>query len=507
VEHQNRTRAGLAGLIGVGVALGLGELLAGLFTAIPSPLASVGGFVVDASPALVKDFAIAVFGTADKAALGIGTSIVALIIGWQIGVRSAARPWLAPTAFALFGLLGAIAGWNEPFAEPVPLLAATAVAAIAGWLVLAALLDLEGAETPTDGLAGDPDRRRFIRLAAGASAGAVVAGATGRVLLSDLPEVPDIDVSVGGAEVPDSLAAFQFDDVPGISPIVVPNDEFYRIDTALVVPTVDERDWSLRIHGLVEREVVLTYDDLLALDRVERYVTIACVSNEVGGDLVGNALWSGVRLTEVLDMAGVGPEAGQLVGRSVDGFTVGFPVDVAYDGREPLIALGMNGEPLPRRHGFPARLIVPGLYGYVSATKWLSDIELTTWEDFDAYWIPRGWAKEAPIKTQSRIDAPDRRQAQPAGAIAFGGVAWAPIKGIERVEVRAGDGAWVPAETSAPLADTAWVQWKAVLELEPGRYEVQVRATDGTGETQTADEVRPRPDGATGHHSVIYEVV
>lgn len=504
---MNRTRTGVAGLIAVGVALGVGELLAGLFEAVPSPLASVGGFVVDSSPAFIKDFAIAAFGTADKAALAIGTSIVALILGWQVGVRSADRSWVGPAAFGAFGLLGIAAAWNEPFAAPVPVIAATAVAGIAGWLVLVALIDAAGEEQPTDGLAGDTSRRRFLRLAAGASAGAVVAGTAGRILLTNLPDVPDIDISAGDVGTDSSaLAGFQFDDVPGITPIVVPNDEFYRIDTALIVPTVDETDWNLRVHGLVDREVTLSYDDLLAMERIEQYVTLACVSNEVGGDLVGNALWSGVRLTEVLDMAGVRPEAGQLVGRSVDDFTVGFPVEVAYDGREPMIAVGMNGEPLPRRHGFPARLIVPGLYGYVSATKWLSDIELATWDGFDAYWVPRGWAKEAPIKTQSRIDAPDRRAVHPAGPIALGGVAWAPLKGIERVEVRVDGGSWSDADLSMPLSDTAWVQWRAVVEMAAGRRFVEVRATDGDGETQTSEEARPRPDGATGYHSVTLEV-
>lgn len=488
------------------MALGIGELLAGLFTAVPSPLASVGGFVVDGSPSFVKDFAIAVFGTADKAALAIGISVVALIIGWQIGVQSRARRWIGPAAFTVFGALGVVAGWGEPFARPVPVVAATAIAVVAGWLALVALLETAGVEEPTDGLSEDAERRRFIRLAAGASAGALVAGAAGRAFLANLPALPDVDVSAGGNSTPDALTGFRFDDVPGISPIVVPNEDFYRIDTALVVPSVDERDWALRVHGLVDQEVILTYDDLLAMQRVEDYVTIACVSNEVGGDLVGNALWSGVRLTEVLDMAGVSGAAGQLVGRSVDGFTAGFPSELAYDGREPLIAIGMNGEPLPRKHGFPARLIVPGLYGYVSATKWLSEIELTTWDGFDAYWIPRGWAKEAPIKTQSRIDAPDTRVAHPAGPITVGGVAWAPLKGIDRVEVRVDGGSWIGAEVSTPLSDRAWVQWKAVVDLDVGEHEVEVRATDGDGVTQTSEQARPRPDGATGHHSISLRV-
>lgn len=333
-----------------------------------------------------------------------------------------------------------------------------------------------------------------------------MAGAAGRLLLTRVVDLPDVDLEPLDGATPDDLSEYSFD-VAGITPVVVPTEDFYRIDTALIVPSVDERRWQLRVHGLVEREVVLGYDELLAMDRVEEYVTIACVSNEVGGDLVGNALWSGVRLTEVLDRAGVRPEAGQLVGRSVDGFTAGFPVEAAFDGREPLIALGMNGGPLPRRHGFPARLIVPGLYGYVSATKWLSEIELTTWDEFDGYWIPRGWAKEAPIKTQSRIDAPSPRRDQPAGTIVLGGVAWAPLLGVEAVEVRVDGGVWLPAEISVPLSSAAWVQWKASVELPPGRHVVEVRATDGTGQPQPEAVAPPRPDGATGYHSVVLRVV
>ena len=481
-------------------------MLAGLFDAVPSPLASVGGLVVDRSPSFVKDFAIAVFGTADKAALAIGTSVVALLVGWQAGIQTARRFWVGPTVFGLFGLLGIVAGWSEPFVEPVPLVVATAMASVSGWLVLRLLLESAAQiEEPTDGLSGDASRRRFIRLAVGTSAAAAVAGASGRALLTRLRELPEVEIAA-----PTSAAAAVVGEnsfaIEGISPIVVPNNQFYRIDTALLVPSIDETDWSLRVHGLVDSEVVLSYEDLLAMEIVEDYVTIACVSNEVGGDLVGNALWSGVRLTDVLDMAGLQPEAGQLVGRSIDGFTAGFPPDLAYDGRNPLIALGMNGDPLPRNHGFPARLIVPGLYGFVSATKWLTEIEITTWDGFDGYWIPRGWAKEAPIKTQSRIDVPTSRQVLDPGPNVIAGVAWAPLKGIDRVEVQIGDGEWQAAEVSSPLSDRAWVQWKAEVDLESGRHQVRVRATDGTGQTQTAEEVSPRPDGATGHHEVRLQV-
>jgi len=504
--NRPSTRFGIAGVIAGGVALAVGELLAGLFDSVPSPLASVGGLIVDSSPSFVKDFAIEVFGTADKAALAIGTTIVALVIGWWMGRAAPTRRWIGPLVLGAFGVAGGLAGLGEPFAEPVPVFAAAAVAVAAASLSLDLLVraaDYE--EAPTDGLSADDSRRRFIRLAAGGSVGALVVGAAGRRLLTQLPEVPEV-ATFGSTTIttaPPASVDFALD---GLTPAIVPNDEFYRIDTALVVPAVDEQEWSLRIHGDVDEEVVLTYDELLSMEPVEEYVTIACVSNEVGGGLVGNALWRGARLTEVLERAGADRDGTQLVGRSIDGFTVGFPTELAFDGREPLIAYGMNGEPLPRPHGFPARLIVPGLYGYVSATKWLSEIEITGWDEFDAYWIPRGWAKEAPIKTQSRIDVPQDRRRVEAGENTIAGVAWAPLLGIERVEVQVDDESWVEAELSDPLSDTAWVQWRVTVPLEAGDRTLRVRATDGSGSTQTEERVPPRPDGATGYHTIRVQV-
>jgi DMSO/TMAO reductase YedYZ molybdopterin-dependent catalytic subunit len=292
-------------------------------------------------------------------------------------------------------------------------------------------------------------------------------------------------------------------DVPELSPIVVPNQNFYRIDTALLVPRPDIATWRLRVSGMVERPFQLTYDELLAMDLHEQYVTIACVSNEVGGDLVGNALWSGVRLKELLDRAGISPDATQIVGRAVDGFTVGFPTAWAIaDDREPLVAVSMNGEPLPADHGYPARLIVPGLYGYVSATKWLTEIELTTLEAFDAYWVPLGWAKLAPILTQSRIDVPRDGASVAAGTIAIAGVAWAPDRGVAGVEVQVDGGAWEPAELSAAISDATWVQFVRRWEATGGEHVISVRAIDGEGDVQTDQRTRPAPDGARGHHTI-----
>ena len=284
----------------------------------------------------------------------------------------------------------------------------------------------------------------------------------------------------------------------------MPNDRFYRIDTALLTPSVDTDGWTLRIHGLVDRETTLTWEQLIALPMFEQYVTISCVSNEVGGKLVGNAKWTGVRLRDVLDIAGVQSAATQLVGRSVDGFTAGMPTAWVMDpSREPMIALKMNDEPLPPIHGYPARLIVPGLYGYVSATKWLTELELTTLEAFDGYWVPLGWAKEAPILTQSRIDTP--RGGVKAGQVPIAGIAWAPDRGVSRVEV-AIDGVWRDARLSTPISDATWVQWVTDWTATPGQHTIQVRATDGTGAVQTEQPSPPAPDGARGWHTIGVDV-
>jgi DMSO/TMAO reductase YedYZ molybdopterin-dependent catalytic subunit len=296
--------------------------------------------------------------------------------------------------------------------------------------------------------------------------------------------------------------------VEGLSPVITPNEVFYRIDTAFLgVPRVEIEDWALSVEGRVDRPYTITYADLLDMPLIERDVTLSCVSNEVGGDLVGNARWLGVPLADVLDRAGVSDDAEQVVGRSVDDFTVGFPVEAVYDGRDALVAVGMNGDPLPLEHGFPARLVVAGLYGYVSATKWLSSIELTGWDEFDAYWVPRGWAKEAPIKTQSRIDTPTNRSALEPGMHSVAGVAWAPHRGISKVEVKLGDDAdWVEARLSEPLSDNCWRQWVVDWDATAGTHRVQVRATDGEGEVQTDQARPPAPDGATGWHTIQVSV-
>jgi DMSO/TMAO reductase YedYZ molybdopterin-dependent catalytic subunit len=295
--------------------------------------------------------------------------------------------------------------------------------------------------------------------------------------------------------------------VDGLSPYVTPNDAFYRIDTAIFLPEVDVTTWRLSISGMVDRPVSFSFDDLLAMDLVEEPVTMACVSNDVGGSLVGNAMWRGVPLTRLLDLAGVQPGATQIIARSADDFTVGLPTEKATDGRTALLAIAMNGEPLPIRHGYPARLVVAGLYGYVSATKWVTALELTRLEDADSFWVERGWAKEGPIKLASRVDVPRSGADVPAGTVVLAGVAWAPSIGISAVEVQVDSDAWQRAELGDVASADTWVQWRLPVELAPGAHTVAVRAYDGTGAMQTDVPRPPEPDGATGYHYRSFAVV
>lgn len=300
--------------------------------------------------------------------------------------------------------------------------------------------------------------------------------------------------------------------IRGLGSFITPNKDFYRVDTALVVPRIDANDWKLRIHGKgVKRPVELTFKDLLRREIIERDITMTCVSNEVGGPYVGNARWIGVRLADLLREAGVKPPsrggpADQIITRSVDGMTIGTPVETVMDGRDAILALGMNGEPLPFEHGFPVRMVVPGLYGYVSACKWMKDIELTTFADYDAYWVKRTWSQQAPIKTESRIDTPRPFASPKPGTIPVAGVAWAQHRGISRVEVRVDGGPWHTARLAAEDSRDTWRQWVWEWPATSGNHTLEVRATDRTGVTQTDKRVGTVPNGATGWHSVVVDV-
>ena len=511
----------IAGGLAAGVGIAIGELMAGLIVGAPSLVIAIGDTVIENQPPGAKELIVELFGTNNKLALNLGIVLTSILLAGLLGVAGR-RSWRVPLiGFGMAAAVGLLAALSRPLVEPLWALV-TVVAAISGALLALRLMLsttrpawAAGPAAASGGAGSDEmpdwDRRRFLQIGGGLAVGAIVLGTVGRNLLVNRPGGAAANATLPTAAAPTvELPPGAALDVEGISPIVVPNDEFYRIDTALISPRVDAATWQLKVKGLVDREVSLSYDDLQSMPLIEQYVTIACVSNEVGGRLVGNALWTGVDLREVLDMAGVQPGADQIVGRSVDGFTAGFPTSWAMDpDRQPMIAIGMNGQPLPVDHGYPARLIIPGLYGYVSATKWLSEIELTTWDAFDGYWIPRGWAKEAPILTQSRIDTPRDGSTVAAGStVPIAGVAWAPDRGVQRVEVSIDDGAWQEAEMSLPLSDATWLQWKLAWQTpsDGGRHRLRVRATDGTGEVQTAEVTRPDPDGARGYHTIDVSV-
>lgn len=506
-DFSARRRSAWSGVAGVAVALGATELFAGLSSVVPSAISSIGSVVVEITPGWLESFAVATFGTADKAVLAVGIFLMALLFGWLLGRRSADSPVAISVGFLVFAVLGIAAQLADVGAETVAVVATTLISSAVGLLVWYGIKKWSVAPEReiTDGDVKSIQRRRLLLALGAAAAVSVLTVSTGRArirsraqaLVASLELPEPVEVVVDPTEENDFGLA-------GVPPIVVSNATFYRIDTALVVPAIDPNEWTLTIKGMVDREVVLTYQDILSMPLIEKYATLVCVSNEIGDDLIGNALWTGVPLRDILDLAGVQSGADQLVGRSIDDWTAGFPTELAYDRRDAMLAVGMNREVLPAKHGFPARLIIPGLYGYVSATKWLTEIELTTWDAFDAFWIPRGWAKEGPVKTQSRIDRPKSGNAIGIGSYMFGGVAWAPTRDIEQVEVRMDEGPWQVAELSVPLSTNSWVQWAFETKVTAGPHTIHVRATDGTGETQPGDRVSPKPNGVEGWHMIRF---
>ena len=518
----------VAGLASAAAGLAIGELLASIWTSLESPVVSVGNRVVDNVPRWLKTWAIETFGTNDKAVL-LGTVALLLAAGAAalgiLAVRRGIRFGLIGIGiFSAVGMLASLGRGSSGVLAPLPSLVGGLVAG--GTLALLmhrGNLDFAGekaaatAQTqPAQALPAQtqpaqsmllkvPNRRQFLGTAAGVTAGAVVIGGAARWLRSQgvaAAERLKIVLPRPTNALADPPAAVELG-VAEVSPFFTPTSEFYRIDTALTVPQVDLSSWTLEVMGQVNTPITLSYEQLLERPMVEADITIDCVSNEVGGDLIGTARWLGCRLDDLLKEAGVSATADQIVGRSVDGFTAGFPTAL-LDGRDALVAIAMNGEPLPAKHGFPARLIVPGVYGYVSATKWLSQIELTTFEAFQGYWIPRGWSVDGPIKTQSRIDTPRNGTTVQAGStIPIAGVAWAPIRGISKVEVRIDNGPWQEANLGQEYQATTWRQWKLDWKPSSGEHKIAVRATDGEGATQT-DQLAPvAPDGATGWHTII----
>ncbi|MGZ8578463.1 MAG: molybdopterin-dependent oxidoreductase [Actinomycetota bacterium] len=500
----------VVGLVCGAFAVGVAQMVAGILDPDASPIIVVGGAAIDATPEWLKSFAIRTFGSNDKTVLLAGIGVVLALVAVSIGVIAMRRPKAGYAGLAVFGLIGVAAALTRPTARPMDAFPSVVGGLAGGWMLWIFLRRLSAppaAAPPAQPMPAGIDRRRFFLTGAAGFAAALVAGGAGRVFARRF----EADASRAAVHLP-SLAATPGPPagaelgVPGISPFITPNGSFYRVDTALLVPAVKTEDWQLHIHGMVERELDFTFDQLMSRPLIERDVTLTCVSNEVGGRYVGNARWLGAPLKDVLEEAGVDPRADQLVSRSVDGFTAGSPTSVVMDGRDAVLAIAMNGEPLPLEHGFPVRMIVPGLYGYVSATKWIVDIELSTFDAFDAYWVRRGWAQQAPIKTQSRIDTPRQNARLSAGSVPVAGVAWAQHRGVANVEVRVDGAAWVAAQLSAEDTVDTWRQWVMEWEATPGEHVLEVRATDQTGMMQPEEPAPPFPDGATGYHTVVVQV-
>jgi DMSO/TMAO reductase YedYZ molybdopterin-dependent catalytic subunit len=555
-----RALGAIAGVLAAAVAVGAAQFASGLGVPQSSPVFAVGQAAIDLTPPQVKEFAISTFGADDKTALLGGILVILALYAAMVGMLAVRRLAFGMWGLAIFAFIGLAAALTRPTATVgyvVPTLVGAAAGAFAlAWLARAAVrlaqpLDVLFPSDPDPELTdlaqpADPARpaapkrppdlvylaeptfragpahsstflphpddqvpsrwpaRRWFLFSSGAAAAAAALGTlAGRNLIGE----HNIAVTRGAIRFPrpvvsaPPLPAGSNLDIPGLSSFVTPDDSFYRVDTALLVPQVDPATWRLRIHGMVQREVTITFADLLRRPLIEAYVTLTCVSNPVGGPYVGNARWLGASLAALIRQARPLAGADQLLCTSVDGFTSGTPLQVVLDGRDALLAVAMNGTALPIMHGFPARMVVPGLYGYVSATKWVTDIEVTTFAAAYAYWAQRGWSQRAPIKTESRIDVPAAGASLAPGRIAVAGVAWAQHKGIAAVEVRLNGGPWHEARLATVPGIDTWRQWVWEWTASPGNYLIEARATDATGYTQTAAQVQTIPDGATGYPS------
>ncbi|MFF2009450.1 molybdopterin-dependent oxidoreductase [Streptomyces sp. NPDC058195] len=510
----------LAGLLAAFTALAVAELVAGLVRPAAGPVTVLGGAVIDRTPAAVKDFAIRTFGENDKIVLQLGILAILALIAIGLGILALSHRRAGAAGVLLFGIVGAAAALSRPDSTGTGDALPSITGAVAGAVALYVLATKAAPVPAPNSQAGTGawSRRGFLAAAGVTAVAATSAGALGRYFTGRQGQgaVASREALVlpePASPAPAVPAGVQLK-VPGITAFTTPNADFYRVDTALTVPKVDAGTWRLRIHGKgVTRPRTYTLDQLLARPLIERDITLTCVSNEVGGPYIGNARWLGVPLADLLEEAGVKPpskggRADQLVARSVDGMTLGSPVEDLMDGRDAILAVGMNGEPLPFDHGFPVRMLVPGLYGYVSACKWIEDIELTTFDAYDPYWVKRKWARRAPIRTQARIDTPKpfARPVAVAGTVTIAGVAWAQRRGITRVQIRVDDGPWQDADLAAQAGVDTWRQWSYRWSATPGGHDLTVRATDGTGQVQTEQRTRTIPDGASGWHSVFVTV-
>ena len=544
--HPSALAGAAAGVLTAAVAMGVGQLVAGLTVAQGSPVLAVGQAAIDLTPLPVKDFAISTFGANDKNALVVGILVILAAFAAVIGILAVRRLALGLAGLAVFACIGLAAALTRPTATAayvIPTLVGAAAGAFALTRLVRAAHGLDsrpnrsaGARTtanelkppdlpepaeatpassftylpnPDDrGASRGPARRRFLTT----SGVAVVTAAAGALVGRELITRHNVSAARAALRFPKpAVAAPPLPpganlNIPGLSSFITPNSSFYRVDTALLLPQVDPATWQLRIHGMVQREVTLTFDQLLRRPLIEDYITLTCVSDPVGGPYVGNALWLGASLADLIRQARPLGGADQLLCTSVDGFTSGTPLQIVLDGRDALLTVAMNGQALPVEHGFPARMVVPGLYGYVSACKWVTDIEVTTFASAYAYWATRGWSQQGPIKTESRIDVPVGNSTIAPGRTPVAGVAWAQHKGVAAVEVRVDAGPWQQARLAAvPDIDT-WRQWVWEWDATPGSHVLEARATDATGYTQTAVQAQPPPNGASGYPSAAVVV-
>jgi DMSO/TMAO reductase YedYZ molybdopterin-dependent catalytic subunit len=518
----------LAGALTAGVALGVAQLTAAATGPASAPVTAVGQAAINLTPVPVKDFAIAHFGPDDKQALVAGIVVLLAAFAALIGVLAVRRLAYGLAGLAVFAAIGAAAAVGLPGAgglDVVPTLAGVAIAAPAlAVLARAVRADLRGLRaesqpgvspetgSPVDS-PGRPDRRRFLIAGAAAAGLAAAAGGLGDALLGHL----SVAASRAGVRLPapavraPAVPAGTGLRIPGLTPFFTPNASFYRVDTDLVLPQVPPQTWTLRIDGMVARPLQISFADLLALPLTEADITLVCVSNQVGGPYAGNARWLGAPLAALLRRAGIRAGADQVLSTAADGMTISTPVTAIMDGpaahgRSALLAVGMNGQPLPVEHGFPARMVVPGLYGYTSATKWVTRLTLTTFAARRAYWTRRGYAAIAPIHTESRIDVPRPLAPLTAGQVTVAGAAWAPTRGIAAVQVSVDSGLWHTARLAAADGTGTWRHWAWTWDASPGLHQLQVRATDSTGATQTSRRAGVFPAGATGRDSVVVTV-
>jgi DMSO/TMAO reductase YedYZ molybdopterin-dependent catalytic subunit len=499
----------IGGVAAASVSLGVAQLVGIPFGARADARAAIGSAVVDLTPGPIKEWAIQTLGSLDKPFVAIVVLVAIAAIAAIAGTLETQRRPLGSAVIAAAGVLGCIAVLSRQGATALDTIP-TIAGAVCG---VAALRVLIRRFWPGPGHTADHDepdagRRGLVML--GLLGFGVASGVVGAVITrlvhsvatdrnsfalprprTPAPPIP-ADVQPKGVALPSFITA---------------SADFYRVDTALSVPQLSHGDWRLHIHGMVDREATYSFDDLADFDVIEMATTLTCVSNPVGGNLISTGMWTGYRVADLLAAARVHADADMLLSTSIDGFTAGTPVQALTDGRDALLAVGLNGQPLPIEHGYPARLVVPGLYGYVSATKWVVNLELTRFDKAQAYWTRQGWAPRAPIKTESRIDVPKGGQKVPMGPAVFGGVAWAQNRGVRAVEVRIDDGVWQPAEPGASYSNETWRLWSFPWQAKsPGKHTITVRATDNTGAVQTADQVGTVPDGATGWHTVDFTV-